>query len=143
MGGLLGALAGCGGSSEFDGERVETVPAKGTVKVDGKPFGPGSIEFVPMAGEEGKTRPATARVADDGAFVLGTYEEEDGAIPGAYRVNIASDLSAGPAPAVEEQTVTIGESGADSLVVDLKSSSKGAGSLMTPHLETGASTSLK
>ena len=75
------ALAGCGN----DNARV--YPVSGTVTVKGKPMSlGGSIALVPIDGQVGPAAGGT--IAADGSFVLSTYEEGDGALPGKHRVVI-------------------------------------------------------
>ncbi len=76
---LLAALAltGCGDS------RLKTVPVTGRVVFpDGSPARTGTIEL------ESRDFPITAsgQINPDGSFVLGTYESNDGAVPGFHQV---------------------------------------------------------
>ena len=68
-------LPGCG-----DG-RPERVPVSGQVLIDGEPLGVGFIRLVPE-----NARPASARIGPDGRFTLGTFEQDDGAVPGTHPV---------------------------------------------------------
>lgn len=73
-------VAGCG-----EGGRHQTVPVSGIVVFpDGSPVRTGTIEF------ESKTTDmtASARISQNGRFVLGTYEPDDGAVVGFHRVMI-------------------------------------------------------
>jgi|SRR5579871_6404602 len=75
----LAASAGCG---------VKLQPAGGKVLVDGKPVKEGTIQFHPVNGG----RPATARIVEDGSFVLSYARPGDGLPPGDYRVVIVADI---------------------------------------------------
>ena len=72
-------LTGCGGA----GDAPETVAAKGTVTVDGKPMSGLSVAFVPTSGKL-----ATGETDDQGNFTLTTNEPGDGAVVGSYSVAI-------------------------------------------------------
>jgi hypothetical protein len=80
--GILAALlalvgAGCGNP---------TKPVKGVLTLDGQPFEGAAVVFSP-AGESGS--PAYGRTNKHGAFVLSTYKQGDGALPGDYRVVVS------------------------------------------------------
>jgi hypothetical protein len=79
---LLGSLAGCG--STPTAHIAATVPAKGKVTYKGKPLTKGSITFEPEAGRE-----AHGEIKPDGTFVLSTFKEGDGAVPGIHRVSVS------------------------------------------------------
>ncbi|MBU6308328.1 MAG: hypothetical protein KJS77_01125 [Planctomycetes bacterium] len=85
------AVVGCGS------DRLATVPAQGTVRVDGKPVAGVQVVLHPInAGDTRleKLRP-TARTGSDGSFVIGTYEMADGAPVGEYVVT-AEWFAGGP-----------------------------------------------
>lgn len=131
---------GCGGSS--GGPRLKTVPVKGTLTVDGKPFGPATVQLLPQEADAAKRKAAVGQADSSGKFVIGSYDKQDGAVPGAYDVRIDVDLAAGMAPAVDSQTVKVGPQGDENLQIGLKTR-KGAGDLLSPKLqEAGASTKL-
>jgi hypothetical protein len=76
----LGAgAAGCG-----DNDGPAAVPVRGTVTYQGKPVTKGSVQFLPESG-----RGAFGTI-EDGKFVLSTYGNNDGAIPGKHRVAVIS-----------------------------------------------------
>jgi hypothetical protein len=80
------AASGCGESGG-----VKVYPVKGTVTYKGKPMvGGGSIALIPLANLEGKT--AGGRIAKDGTFSLMTYKEDDGSMPGEFRVQITQEV---------------------------------------------------
>lgn len=72
-------VAACGNS-----EKVDTVPAKGTVTYKGKPLEKGQIQLLPEKG------PAAVGLIGNGTFVLGTNADGDGAPPGKYRATVFS-----------------------------------------------------
>jgi len=68
-------IVGCGSN------RLETVPVRGEVRVDGKPVAGVQVVFHPVGSTDGrlaKLRP-TGRTAADGTYEIGTYEMADGA----------------------------------------------------------------
>jgi hypothetical protein len=71
----LACFLGCGGG--------ETCEVTGTVKLkNGTPLPRGRIIFT------GGPAGANGRIQEDGSFTMGTYEEDDGAKPGTYKVVI-------------------------------------------------------
>ena len=68
--------------------RVPVVPVAGTVVFDGQPTPGALVVFHPVQGTQSQTPPARGTVGDDGAFDLTTYEANDGAPPGEYKVTI-------------------------------------------------------
>ena len=82
---LCGILVGCGKS---DSKRPQVVPVKGTVYLDGKPYGPGRLTLSPVTGGNKSDHRSTVagEIAGDGAFTLTAYEKGDGAPPGEYNV---------------------------------------------------------
>ena len=72
--------AGCG-----DGNRHRTYPAGGTVTLaDGTPLGGGQIVF--QLENDPAAPTAQAKIAPDGKFQLGTYDQSDGALEGTHRL---------------------------------------------------------
>jgi hypothetical protein len=75
-------LSGCG-----PGDRLAVYPVSGVIKFNGAPMkGGGSIAFLPKESRPGKMPGGT--IAEDGTYSLTTYEPDDGALPGEYRVVI-------------------------------------------------------
>jgi hypothetical protein len=72
------ALPGCGGDSV-----AETAEVSGVVLYKGQPVAGAEVNFRPKEGH-----PATGRTGPDGRFVLTTYEEGDGAVPGTHTVTV-------------------------------------------------------
>jgi hypothetical protein len=84
----LAAALGC--SSEFP-----VYPVQGRVNFEGKPMvGGGSISFVPLKEQEGKT--AAGEIAADGSYRLTTNVDGDGSMPGEYRVVIVQQVDQEP-----------------------------------------------
>ena len=71
-----------------------TYPVTGIVRFpDGKVLRDGSVEFEII----GRDDPVTARasIGPDGSFALGTFELDDGALPGKHRVVVFADYMIG------------------------------------------------
>ncbi len=84
---LLGIAVGCSG-------QPTTYLVHGTVIFpDGKPLTRGTVEFEAIS----QTKPitASAEIAKDGSFQLGTFAVNDGAIAGEHRVAVISDYEIG------------------------------------------------
>jgi hypothetical protein len=86
---VIGLLSpGCGSRSD-----LPLVPVSGTVTFAGGPCpSPGSIAFMPGSGSSGNglpNRPGSARFDTDGKFVVTSFHEGDGLLPGTYGVNIS------------------------------------------------------
>ncbi len=96
---MLLTVSGCGE------KWVEVVPTSGTVKFNGK--APAGAQVVLHAvnppTDAGLVVTPTARVSEDGSFVVSSYQAGDGAIPGEYVVTIEwfqVDKDGGPGPNV-------------------------------------------
>jgi len=77
-------LAGCGTGGQFP-----VAKADGEFHVGGKPLTVGRVMLSPMAAGEDATkagRPAFGDLNSEGAFVLSTYDDRDGAVVGKHRV---------------------------------------------------------
>jgi len=91
---VLLLCAGCGG--------------KGTYPVEGKVVYPDGAAAIDLAGHTVNFESAelnvsaTGEVQPDGTFKLGTFENEDGAPPGKYRVTIFRPLPIGDEPPPRE-----------------------------------------
>lgn len=83
-----------------DGSGMPLTKVKGTITFNGgPPPKTGSIMFslVPGTGAEGLPyRPGTAPFGTDGEFVVTSFQEGDGLLPGTYKVRVIC-LSAAPA----------------------------------------------
>jgi hypothetical protein len=92
---VLGLPAGCS-----RGDRVPLHPASGQVLVGGQPAPGVEVRLVPADRPDNPDalRPF-ARTGDDGRFRLGTYDPEDGAPEGRYKVTLFwSERPPGPEP---------------------------------------------
>jgi hypothetical protein len=81
LGGVLAAVlvlsqSGCGG-------KYKPVPVEGIVTLDGKPVEAATVLFFR---EGGAGRPASGLTDAQGIFHMTTFREDDGALPGDYRV---------------------------------------------------------
>ena len=78
---ILVVLAGCK-------PQVKLVPAAGTFTIGGKPAGNITLQFMPdtMQGNGGPTSFATTDA--EGKFTLRTYDNREGAVPGAHVVTL-------------------------------------------------------
>jgi len=65
--------------------RPKIVKASGVVVVDGEALESGYIQFIPE-----NDRPASAKIGPGGKFVLGTFEDDDGCVPGKHKVTVVS-----------------------------------------------------
>ena len=79
----LCAVAGCG--------KNKPVRVKGVVTLDGEPVEGAVVTFLSEQGG----RNATGRTAPDGSFELSTFERNDGALPGNYKVTVEYTEPAG------------------------------------------------
>jgi hypothetical protein len=80
------ALVGCGETDKWTADRPKPVPAMGTVLLDQKPVEGATIVFQPDGG--GHTRAATGVTDAAGEFRLQTYDPNDGAVPGKFKVTV-------------------------------------------------------
>jgi len=76
------AVYGCGDDTGL----AKRYPVSGTVTYNGKPVEKGSITFNPT---DPDGRPATGPIRD-GNYTLTTARENDGALPGTYKVTVVS-----------------------------------------------------
>jgi hypothetical protein len=125
----LGPIAGC---SEV------TVPAQGSVSIEGKSAPPGRLTLNPV----GEGERAYAVVGSDGLFALRTSDWQMGAVPGDYRVvfqhpvgeqdrtslteRVAGELSASEVNIVyrsaADQPFVIPDSGSEDLKIEIRQS---------------------
>jgi len=85
---LLCLLPGCG--PDTHGFIYE--PVSGKVLVDGKPQAGLTVTFVSMSTEAHTGRPAMGETDADGGFRLVTIDGIPGAVSGAHRVSISSEI---------------------------------------------------
>lgn len=127
------SLASIGCGKGIDEKRVETVPVKGKLLVDGKPFGPAFL-MLNLSPPNPQLPAVNGAVKQDGSFELGTYEQGDGAPVGSYQVTLAPNPSAmGPVPQVKPFTLEVkkGETAADH-ELKLESTGKTSTGLVPP-----------
>ncbi len=74
-------FSACGGGDENFGKRYAV---SGTVTYNGQPLEKGSISFVPEKGT------SASGAINKGSYALSTGGEQDGALPGKYRVTIVA-----------------------------------------------------
>ena len=84
---LMVVVTGCGG-----GNRLELVPVKGVVTLDGKPLADARIIFRPAEGG----RPSNAVTDSYGSYKLKYTEDQYGALPGKHSVSISTFVEADP-----------------------------------------------
>jgi len=72
---VLAAVAGCG--------KGETVPLQGTVTLDGRPLQGATVHFI---AQDPEGRDAIGSTDAEGVFRLSTFERDDGALRGRYKV---------------------------------------------------------
>ena len=77
----LCVCVGCGGNAGIKG----LVNVTGTVNYQGKPVDGATVSFAP----EGTGRAASGRTDASGKFRLTTLNENDGALPGKYKVSVS------------------------------------------------------
>jgi hypothetical protein len=87
---LAGLLTGCGSSR--NPEWADTVPVSGSVTYNGSPVEGASVTFRPDSSQD---RGAVGVTDASGQFRLMTYEPNDGAIPGSFRVTIEKTVLEG------------------------------------------------
>jgi len=80
--GLVVFFAACGGSP------YGTISVEGRVTYNGDTLVGGSVMFYPT--ERGKGRPASAKIDPDGTFVVKTFSNASGLIPGDYKIGVTS-----------------------------------------------------
>ncbi|MFO0908733.1 MAG: hypothetical protein U0794_10300 [Isosphaeraceae bacterium] len=79
---MLAGIAGCGTQAAT---AVPTVAVSGRVTYKGQPLTCGSLVFEP----DDAGRSAHGEIGADGRFVLSTFKQGDGAMPGVFRIGIA------------------------------------------------------
>lgn len=82
-------VVGCGPAADTSG-RPATVPAGGTVTYKGEAVAGASVTLVPEQG--GKA--AVGKTDANGKFSLMTFDPDDGAVPGTYKVTIVKRTEA-------------------------------------------------
>ena len=103
--GLLPLASGCQEPNAY-------VPVRGTVTLDGKPLGSGTVQFQPSVGQV-----ASGELGPDGTFTLSTPSGGNGVLAGTYRVTVVAYD-----PMASEQTV-------ENLIVPLRYTRSGTSGL--------------
>lgn len=85
-------VAGCGGGA---GDKLAVFPTEGKLTMDGEPFGPTSLQLIPIA-DGGHS--VVGKVDASGNVKFTTYDIGDGAPAGDYKVMIGMEMSAPPKP---------------------------------------------
>jgi hypothetical protein len=87
---MLPVWVGCGGTERFSVARTE-----GVVLCNGEPVENAQVYFEPIVtGKSAKVGKQAFAFSDaDGAFVLSTYSNNDGAVVGKHRVRVGGDSS--------------------------------------------------
>jgi hypothetical protein len=78
----LGFLEGCG-----DDDLGQRYSVSGRVVRQGQPVTKGTVNFMPVDLKSGRT--ATGAIQSDGYYSLTTKDEQDGALPGDYKVVVS------------------------------------------------------
>jgi len=127
LGGLiLVGLTGCGRKSD----RLKTAPASGSVTFNGKPVPQGSLLFIPTV----PGPPGQANLKPDGTFVAGTYEIDDGLVPGEYAVAITGQMEVEPEPTATPLAENAGKTKAPEQLPEKYGSYKTSGLTATVEL---------
>jgi hypothetical protein len=90
---LIGFTVLVAGAAGCDARRTP-VPVSGTVMLDGKPVEEATVTFHPL-NDDKEGRLATGQTDKTGTFRLKTGNE-DGAVPGEYKVVVIKNVLAGP-----------------------------------------------
>lgn len=90
---LLAAFSGCGGGETPSKPLPTTVPATGTVLLDGKPLSLATVLFVPSGATKGIE--CVGYTDENGKFSLEQLRGAAGAPPGEYRVVVSRYLKNG------------------------------------------------
>jgi len=92
-------LLGCGGEDPWKKNRPKTVPASGTVTLNGKPLVDAQVVLVPTTGSTG----CSGKSGDKGTFELAAFAPDPGVVPGSYKVMIVkSEFPNSPDPNAPE-----------------------------------------
>jgi hypothetical protein len=120
---LAATLVGCGQKGPV------LVPVRGEVTFKGAPLKEGTVVYLPA--ESGDARQASGRIQPDGTFVLTTFKNGDGVVPGQYNIVIYSYAPRAGAAPTRDQMEAAAKSGKALLetVIPEKYSTPGASGL--------------
>lgn len=97
LAGLVTGWTGCGGKKSVPG-RPDTVPVKVVVTYKGQPVEEANVQFLPAVGGDATSGVAATGITDaQGTARLTTFDQNDGAVPGSYRVCIRKSVPVGGA----------------------------------------------
>jgi hypothetical protein len=100
---VLAGITGCG--SSVDPDRLPVFPAKGQITFQGKSLNGAFVVLHPQGAKGSREARPRGHVTEDGKFSLSTYETNDGAPAGEYKVTVecrslvkrpSGDIVAGP-----------------------------------------------
>lgn len=96
-------------------------PVRGVITCQGKPVDGATITLVPV----GDMAPARGKTDATGRFSLSTFQPDDGAVPGRYRVTVSRDAAATTpgGPAVDRIPAKYGNPDTSGLEIEVKSGS--------------------
>ncbi|MGQ9913035.1 MAG: hypothetical protein ACUVQQ_01685 [Thermogutta sp.] len=94
LAGFVTGWAGCGGKKSVPG-RPDTVPVKVMVTYKGQPVADANVQFRPAAAGDASGVAATGTTNEQGTAHLTTFGQNDGAVPGSYRVCIRKSVLVG------------------------------------------------
>lgn len=89
---MVVATLGC--SQRSRANRPKTHAVKGTVTLAGAPVADATVTFLPDGGGRG----AVGSTGADGRYLLTTFQRNDGAVAGTYKVTVVKMTPGGPEP---------------------------------------------
>ena len=79
---------GCSQEDRWKSGRPQTVPVSGTIIHNDAPLTDATVTFFPVSGQH----TAFARTDGNGKFQLTTFDDQDGAVPGEYRIAVKKSI---------------------------------------------------
>lgn len=103
--GAIVVLVGCLITAGCDARSLPTVPVKGKITYGGGDWpATGTLYFAPVTPAANMPRkPGIAEFAIDGTFSASTFSQDDGLVPGKYRINVECWLAP---PAMDRRAPT-------------------------------------